>query len=84
MPLSVPPFLLSPFLSALVSGVPLSAVSFSESGLMWWLLVAEAPVFSGQSPQELVWAWMLPLVFLLLSCIPAWEWWCHCLYLPWP
>ena len=71
----VPPFLLSPSLSAL---------SFSESVLMRWLSVVELLVFSEQSPHELAWAWMLPLVFLLLSCIPAWEWWCHCLYLPWP
>ena len=44
-------FPVPPSLSALVSDVPLSAVSFSESGLMWWLPVAE-------SPHELVWALM--------------------------
>ena len=42
----VPPFLLSPSLSALVSDVLLSAVSFSESVLMRWLPVVELLVFS--------------------------------------
>ena len=63
---SVPPFLLSPSLSALVSDVLLSAVSFSESVLMRWLPVVELLVFSEQSPHELAWAWMLPLVFSTL------------------